>query len=287
MNKSLALLLGSLSLAAVGCSDDGPTTVAVAPQALVRWVNASPDSPLLTARFVDQVENTRDFFDVGFRGSSRRYVSVNAGERTFRVFRSSSTIETAQTVVFDTTFTMAEGGRYTIVQVGRATLADGTAGAARAFIFTDTLPDAVPAGSIALRTYHVAEGTANVDAYITPSTATGTTGAVVTATNVPFGWRTAYATVPALAGADTVPVYRWAITPTGSQTVAIAASPQVRGTAAVAASTNGPAQNPTAGVRQPLSVLSAFVLPAAVAGSSATAGAATVILLPDRAPPMQ
>jgi hypothetical protein len=288
MKTSFSVLLGALAFASVGCSgDDGPTVVNRDPQAFIRYINASPDSPALDARFVDKVENTRTLFSVAFRGNSGFYQGVNAGTRQFRVFRASDNLEVAQTVVLDTSITLQANAHYTMVQVGRALIPRGTAGAAQLVVYPDTFPASVPTGQVAIRTYHTATGVGNVNVYVTPGTATGTTGAVTSATNVPFLARSPYVNVPVLTG--TTALYRWAVTPAATPaTVLIQATPSLPGQAAQAASTTAPALNATAGVRQAGSVISAFVFPAAVAGSPAATTATatgTVVLLPDRNPP--
>lgn len=275
--------LASLSLA--GCSDDGPTFVDAGPRAVVRLINAAPDSPLIDARFIDHVENTRTFFSLPFKGSSGLYQSVIAGEKQLRIFRAApedatqnpSDFNIVSTVLLDTTFTFRENGRYTLVLTGTVLPQRGT-NAATLYVFEDTLPDAVAATSVAVRTYHVARGVNAVNVAITPTA--GTT-AGTTVAGLAFASRSAYATLPALTGTA---LYRFSVTPAGSATT-FANDPAVPGLAGVAGSVTAAPQDPTAGVRQGQSVLSAFVFPAGVGANAAAHPNPAVVLFPDRAPP--
>jgi hypothetical protein len=183
-----------LGLAA--CRDTDPTFVDAGPRALVRYVNASPDSPTLVVRLVDQPENWRNADGLAFRGNTGNYYAAIAGTRRLRAFRQLSvgTLDTGTVIVLDTTITLEPQVNYTIVQSGLVMGARGTAAnTARVTVFVDTLPATVPAGQIQLRTYHVAQGVGNVDVAVT-SNAAGS-AAAATLTNIPFGGRSAYATV--------------------------------------------------------------------------------------------
>jgi hypothetical protein len=303
IRNCMAAALGAAALAA--CNDDGPTFVNQGPQAYVRYVNASPDSPGnastvgLTARFVDQVENWRTGDGVPFRGTSGAYQAVNAGTRQLRVFRLfnfAPGIDSATAVVLDTSLTLQPQTYYTIVQLGRTSQARGTgtnagATAARVIMFTDTLPapTAVTATQIQVRAYHLAEGVGNVDVAITSNAAGAATAATVS--NLAFGARSAYVTVPALTGTA---LYTFAVRPAGTTAPLFSVTPNVPGLAAAAATATAPPLARTAGVRQGQSALSVFVFPAAIAGSPAatssavTAGAAATAgadLIADRQPP--
>ena len=296
MKKLSLVFAATVAVATAGCGDDdGPTTVEVAPQAQVRYFNASPDSPSsLEAVFVDKVENAYTFRRVAFRGHSGLYQAVNAGSRQLRAFRplSGGTVDTAQVIVLDTTFTLEADRRYTIMQYGSVLAARGTAGAARVVVFEDTLPDAPAAGNILIRAYHAIPGAGPVTVTIAPRTAAVATGATAgTIANVAPLTRSAYASVPALAATDTSAFYRFVVTsgtttvannfPTTMSPVPGAGTVSAAGAAFVPAGTS-PAQTPLAGVRQAGSVLSAFITPAVAGSATATP---TVVLVPDRPPP--
>lgn len=281
VSRLLPCLAAGLALAA--CKDDGPTFVNNGPQAYVRFVNASPDSPNVTARFVDKVENMFTWDRVGYRGNSGNYIAVNSGARNLRVFLSgqglATTIDSASTVLLDTTVTLQPLTYYTMVMTGRVLPRRGVApNNSVVRVFTDTLPSSasLAATAINVRVYHMAEGVGPVDVTIT-SNATGATTAG-TVQNVAFGSRSAYATVPSLSGA----LYTFGIRPAGGTTALFSATPNVPGVAGAAASASSPALDPVAGVQQGRSVMSLFVYPAAPTG---TPTAPSVDLIPDVAPP--
>ena len=296
MKKTLLVLLAGAAAVTVGCSDEGPTTVDVAPQARVRYVNASPDAPASTeAVFVDQVENAYTFRRVPFRGHSGDYQAVNVGARKLRVFRAltAGALDTAQVTVIDTTFTLEADRRYTILQVGNSLAAAGSAGAARVVVFEDTLPTTPAAGSIAIRVYNALPTAATATVAIAPRTAATATGATAgTVPGVAFLSRSAYVTVPALAATDTSAFYRFIVTsgagaalannfPTTMSSVPGGATLSAAGAAAVVATSSVPPQSALGGVRQSGSILSAFVVPPVT--GTATSTAATVLVV-DRAP---
>jgi hypothetical protein len=296
MKKTFSVFLAIAAVATVGCSDDDPTTVEVAPQARVRYFNASPDAPASTeAVFVDKVENAFTFRRVPFRGHSGEYQAVNAGARQFRVFRAigTATVDTAQVVVIDTTFSLEADRRYTIMQVGNSLTARGTAGAASVVVFEDTLPETVTAGTVALRVYNALPTAPTATVAVAPRTSATATGATAaTIPGVAYLGRSAYVNVPALAAADTSAYYRFIVTssagaalannfPTTMGVVPNGTTLSAGGAAAVAATATAPPQTALAGVRQSGSVLSAFITPA-VTGTAASTP--TTVLVPDRPP---
>lgn len=288
--KLTHLLAGAAAAAALpGCKDDGPTFVTNGPQAYVRYVNASPDSPRLTARFVDKVENMFTWDRVGFRGNSGNYIAVNAGTRNLRVFlagqsNTGTTLDTAGTVVLDTTFTLQAQTYYTVVQSGRVLPKRGAApNNAAVTVFVDTLPASgnIAAGSVLLRVYNLAEGAGPLDVVATSNAAGSAPAATIT--GVAFGRRSAYATVPALVAPA---LYTFALNAAGAPTAIGTATPDVAGQGYAAASVSSPELLPVGGVRQGRSVLSLFVFPAGVAGTPAAAATAvSADLLPDQSPP--
>ena len=306
----LPCLAAGLTLAA--CKDEGPTFVNNGPQAYVRIVNASPDSPLVTARFIDKVENLISWDRLGYRGNSGNYVAVNAGSRSLRVFLAgqggnATTIDTASTVLLDTTgIVLQPQTYYTFVMTGRVLPQRGTApNNARVLVFTDTLPAAggIADTTLRIRAYHVAEGTGAVDVVLNksvlipadttatpprPAAVTIDSAVAATISNVAFGTRSAYATVTRVRPADTLNLYRTAVRTAGTTTNLISVRPNVIGQPFTAATVSGSAQDPVAGVRQGRSVLSLFVFPAAVIGTPARTTATavpTVDLIADQAPP--
>jgi hypothetical protein len=278
------------ALALAGCGKDAePTFVTNGPQAYVRYVNASPDAPALVARFIDQVENMRTWDGVAFRGNSGMYIPVNAGQRNLRVFLSSLNIDTAKTIVLDTTLTLQPQTYYTILQTGTVLPRKGAAGnTARVIAFVDTLPAAASIGAseIRVRAYNAGSVAPAMNVAAAPSTTTADQPVAGTILGVPPNTRSPYVALPVIT--DAAQLYRFTVTPaTGGSSLANA-RPDVPGLPFTAASTAGPALDPVAGVRQARSVMSLFVFPAAVAGSPAASAATatpTIDLIPDQMPP--
>lgn len=312
MRRYLSLAAGLLAVAA-GCKDPNePTFVTLGPQAYVRYVNASPDSPSLTVRLVDRVENWRTADGVPFRGNSGYYVAVNAGQRQLRAFRllgvaGNASLDTGTVVVLDTTFTLQEKTYYTIVQTGNVMPGRGQPGNnARITVYTDTVPapSSIAADQIAVRAYHLAPGAGAVDVAMnksytipanpnaTPPTPAINVDSAVTGTiaNVAPLTRSAYVTVPAVRLADSTAgtLYRFTVRPAGGTTTLVTARPaNFPGNPALPASPTTPFLEAVAGPRLGRSALDLFVFPAAVPGSpAATAATATptIDLIPANKP---
>ena len=291
IRRSLSLAAGA-AVAAAGCSDStDPTFVTNAPQAYVRYINASPDSPSLTVRLVDKVENWRTADGVPFRGNTGYYVAVNAGTRQLRAFRlfagnSGGLLDTATAVVLDTTFTIEAKTYYTIVQTGNVLPARGQAGNnARITVFRDTIPESasIAAGSIAVRVYNTATSVGAVDV-VAADTVTGST-AGGTIANVAALARSPYDTLPALGATG---FYRFTVRAAGTPTALGSSLPtNFPGLVAVPASATSPFLEAVAGVRLARSAVALVVFPAAVPGTpAATAATAnpTADLFPDNKP---
>ncbi len=293
--KIRPLAAGLAAAAALaGCKDDGPTFTTSGPQAFVRYVNGSPDAPALTARLVDQVENMFTWDRVGFRSHSGLHIPVNAGTRRLRVFlANSNNIGDVSTVVLDTTVELQARTYYTFVQSGNVSRPAGSAGAARVDVFVDTLPDAatIADNRMQVRVYHVAPAAPAVDVVLRKATAAADSAVQATITNLAPLRRSAYQTVETVRAADTASLYRITVRPTGAPaaTPLVNARPSVPGQAYQAASIDGgPERQAQGGVRINRSVLSAFIFPAAVAGSPAASTATAtpgVLVVPDLIPP--
>jgi hypothetical protein len=295
----MKIRLSAAALAALaalaGCDDDGPTFTTTGPQAYVRYVNGSPDAPPLTARLVDQVDNMFAWDRVGFRSHSGLHIPVNAGTRRLRVFlANSNNIGDVSTVVLDTTVELQARTYYTFVQSGAVLPRRGEPGnTARVDVFVDTLPDAATIANnrMQVRVYHVAPAAPAVDVVLRKATAAADSAVQATITNLAPLRRSAYQTVETVRGADTASLYRITVRPTGDAAAAplVNARPSVPGQAYQAASIDGgPERQAQGGVRINRSVLSAFIFPAAVAGSPAASssnGTPGVLVVPDLIPP--
>jgi hypothetical protein len=273
MSFSRLLLLGvaAASVAACGSSSDA-TLVTPDPAALVRFVNAVPDTGFMDFRFVDAVEGvpSTPFVNLAFRaGFDRAYQRVNVGTHHVRVFMGSANIgpsgstndpTVVATVMGDTTFTFALGVHYTFVFYGSA-----RAGAQKFLILTDNIV-APPAGNFSLRAANLT-ATAQ-DVYVngstTPLTAVGGSPgypsvAPLSATSyisIPLAPATSNYTVTAADAGTTTPV-RSTVMPVGTAAVA-----EVPGVSAALAATAGSRVG---------GVFTAYIFPASIAGSKAAA----------------
>lgn len=283
-----AALPGAVALAA--CDNNaGPTATVVREAALVRIVNAIPDTSALDFRFIDGIiEGAPQIADVPFRNFTP-YQRADPGQRRIRVFTNplpyGNSIAAATALHVDTTVTLRVNERYTLIAVGnaRAGRFDATARptGTRLLVFTDSLPTTLTDAQVAVRTIHAATGVGNVAIWIQQSEApAGVTGAPTFA-SVPFAAASPYIN---LATRDTTPataLYRWDIALAGT-TTPITVTPNsglrgVRGT---------PAQNPLAGFQVGQSIITAIVFPRSVAGSRAPQAAefqnVGIRFLPDR-----
>src|SRR4051812_22263225 len=180
MNFSRLFLLGGAVAALTACGSSSDTTlVEPDPAALVRFVNAVPDTGSMDFRFVDAVDGvpSTPFVNLKFRdGFDRAYQRVNVGTHHIRVFMGSANVgpsgstndpTVVSTVMADTTFTFDLGVHYTFVFYGSA-----RAGAQKFLILTDNFA-APPGGNVAIRAVNV--NTAAQDVYVNSSTTALTT----------------------------------------------------------------------------------------------------------------
>lgn len=265
------LLLGAAVASVAACSDDDGASPR-GPMAMVRVVNASPDAGAVNFRFVDQIENLPTFLNVSFRNTSGLHQRVEAGDREFRVFFNSLDPDSASTRLIDETITLEAGVFYTLVYAGTV-----AGDADQLFVIEETIPDD-PTGGIAVKVLHGASTLGAVDVYVAPSAEDPVANPDVTFSGVAFGAATAYQSLPTLEGTE---LYEFAVANAGGAAASFSASPNAPG-----ADRDGTI-SAQAGVRQTGSVLTALVVPGAVAGSrAATASNQTpsVIMLLDNVP---
>jgi hypothetical protein len=287
MNFSRLLLLGSAAAALTACGSDSDTTlVDPDPAALVRFINAVPDTGSMDFRFIDAVDGvpSTPFVNLKFRdGFDRAYQRVNVGTHHIRVFMGSANIgpsgsandpSVVSTVMADTTFTFALGTHYTFVFYGSA-----RAGAQKFLILTDNIA-AAPAGNFSLRAVNM--NAAAQDVYVNTGTATVTTvSGTPTFANVAPLASTPYSNFPVAAATD-----NYVVSSTDAGTVTPARSTLMAvGTAGVAEVPGvSPALAPTAGSRIG-GVFTAYVFPASTAGSKAASFTTPgVVLQADKQP---
>ncbi len=250
--------------------------------ALIRYVNAVPDTSALDFRFVDGgIEGSPQYANVPFR-TFTAYQRVRAGTRQIKIFTNpaayANDISVAVQQHLDTTFTFEPNARYTIISYGfaRATSTPRH----RLVIIRDELPGNLTATQVGARTIHAAPGAGNVDLYIrTSETPAAISGAPAVANVAPLGATPYLALTTRPVGAL---LYRWDITAPGS-TVAIPLStntglPGVVGTAQ---------QNPLAGFQVGRTAVTVVILPGSVVGSRAPQTAAflsaAALFMPDKA----
>jgi hypothetical protein len=268
MRYSKYLLCAGLLLGVAACEGDNGATnnPAPGPAALVRFINAVPDTGTVDLRFVDLVENLPTMQGVAFRATSGFFQRVEPGSRAARVFPNSTNPALTSIRLVDTTVALAGDSRYTLVYAGRA-----SGNQDRLAVLSEAVtPPTPPAGNIAIKALHVSVGTGNVDVYVVPvdsaSAVTPADWATVNAgklTNVGYLGQSAYANLPVRPTTPATSLYRFIITDAGTTTIRFCTTPNLTGSAAPAGSTYGPSP----GVQIAGSVLTLVVAPGSIAGT--------------------
>lgn len=280
------LTFAATLLALGACSDeDGITDLgAPPPAALVRFINAVPDTGTVDLRLWDRVENLPTLLGVPFRSYSGMYQRAEPGQRAARIFPNATTTALTSIFLVDTTITLNANTRYTMVYAGRA-----SGNQDRLVLIEDPATPPTPgAGQIAFQALHVAVGTGPVDVYIVPVATTSAATPADFATNnagvlrnVPYlGKATAYVNVPVRPTTGT-PFYRFVVTAAGSTEPLFAATPNQPGATAPAGASYGPQP----GVQIAGSVMTAVIAPGSIAGtrqSTAANQTPTVFLMIDK-----
>lgn len=268
--KFLLCLIPFLGLAA--CADDSGITDQSDPPAtaLVRFVNAVPDTGTVDLRFVDKVENLPSLQGVVLQGTSGYYQRAEPGARHARVFPNSTLANVTQIMLVDTTVTLSANTRYTLVYAGRA-----SGNQDRLAVLQDEPLASVPnpGASIAIRVLHAAHGATapigNVDVYFVPVTsATAATPAdwqtnnAGKVSNVAFLGKSAYATMPTRSNTSGH-LYRFVVAQAGTSTILFAATPNQPGVQQVTGATYGPQP----GMQVAGSVMTAVLVGGAIPGT--------------------
>jgi hypothetical protein len=290
MRYSKLLICAASAVALAGCSDDNGIVDngTPDPMALVRFINAVPDTGTVDLRFPDRVENLPTFLGVSFRGTSGFFQRVTPGTRPARVFPNSTDPGLTQVRLVDTTVTMNANSRYTMVYAGRAANNQDRL----AVLDEMATPPTPPTGNIALKVLHVAQGTGNVDVYVTPAPAGSNNAdpignAVTVIRNVPFLGMSGYVNVPVRpfattsTPATTETLYQFTVTAAGSTTPLFTVRPNQPGVAAPAGVTYG--AQPGVGINQ--AVMTVVVAGGSIAGTRQSTSATqtpTVFLIADK-----
>ena len=254
MNLNKYLSLGAVALALGACSDDDGPTGTRGPTALVRFVHAVPDTMRVNAIFVDDpLENLPNLHGISFRNTSGMYQQVEAGERSIRVFPDTTDARYASQRLIDTTLTLAAGQAYTLVYSG---LARGNND--YLMVIEDERP-APGAAAIAVRAMNFQS--TEVDVHVAEEGAADPPIEDPLLSFLGLGFREAsdWEEIPALAAG----LYEFDVADAGAAAADFSIAPNVPGTAPTATI------SAQAGVRRGGSVLSAIVVPGALANSMA------------------
>ena len=166
----------------VGCKDDPSAVVTPdTPRAIVRFINAVPDTLGTDWRFIDRLTGSPVELALGFRGVGP-YQAAAPGSRPLRVFPATTDLST-QNFFIDQAVTLDANKRYTLAHVGMSRA--GQTPVDQLLVVEDIQPT-VPTDKIAIRAWHLGTGIGNVDIYV--SKAGGTTPLPATAqwTNVAY-----------------------------------------------------------------------------------------------------
>ena len=246
------------ALMAVGCSkDDGPFFAPQVPLAYTRFINAIPDTGAVDFRFIDLLEYSPFAVQLPYR-SFTPYQGTAPGARHLKVFTnpggSATQIPFVTGVVVDETPTFEAGKYYTLVAVGYAR----TAGTPRVKlqVYEDAIPDA--GSNVAFRVVNLGTGLGSVNVGVTAN-ATDAIPGTPTFSNVAYLGASAYVTRPA--------GNAWFRVQDGTAAEIVTGN----GRQAPTGAAGDPLNNLTTigGSGQAGSVVTAFVFPRSVAGSTA------------------
>lgn len=263
--KFLLLLTAAVPLLTACERDAGAIVDPVPTLGFVRYVHGVPNAGGVVIRMIDRTDFAPFELDFTYRGIGR-YQEAATGQRRIRMFPRSTNIDTASTILLDTTITVEAGAYYTVMATGRA----GGSPALRFQVLRDSAPTPA-ANQFAIRAVHAGVGVGAVDIFGTRLAADPLPGSPTFA-NLTYLGRSVYASVDtgtfavrAFAAGTTTPALITGTVPAG-----------VLGTTAA---------NPIGGTRVPGTALSAFAFAAGDAGSpNASVNAPSVVFAVDRRP---
>lgn len=270
-------------LLAVGCAKETTFEEPLPEYAAIHWVNAVPDTGQQDMRIIDIPENA-GLFDANYRGFNMFYQPIRSGQRTFRIFNSSTDPVIAQQVLLEGTLDLVADQGYTVIHSGFSRT--GSTPTHTALVLQDAAPTPA-AGQVAVRAVHAGAGLGNVDVFIVRKPVNPVTVDSLpdtpAAANIAFSGSSAYiATAVDDTAAALGQVMRVVFTAAGTKTVLASIS-------APAGQFGNATTEPIAGSRIAGSVLTAVLVPRPVAGSRAQANAAdtlvSTVYLVDRRPP--
>lgn len=261
--KRIGLVMLAAAIAVACDEDTGPTTPQKGPVAFVRYVNAVPDTGAADWRPIDRLEDSPPALGLAFRGVNP-YQAMGSGSRRIRIFPTSTNIAVTSQVLLDTTITFQPNTYYTLIYTGMA-----RANTDQLQVIQDSRP--TPSSSqVGVRVINAGLGLGALDVLALPS-ATGTPAA--TFSNLAVGAASDYTLV------NTGPLILRARV-AGTSTVVV---DTVR---APVGDAGGGSLDPVAGSTIGGSLLTAIVVPRAVAGSQGGSSTTpTIIVLQDNRPP--
>ncbi len=263
------------ALLAVGCSkDDGPFLAPEVPLAYTRFINAIPDTGSVDFRFIDLLEYSPFAVQLAYRGFTP-YQGTATGARHLKVFTnpggSNVQIQHVTNVLLDETPTFEAGKYYTIVATGYSRT--GSTPSLTLQVYEDVLPDA--GSNVAFRVVNLGAGLAALNVGVTAASADPIPG-TPTYSNVGYLTASAYQT--------RAPGTAWFRVQEANAATEIVSG---NGRQAPAGVAGDPLNNLTTvgGAGQAGSVVSAFVFPRSVAGSTApNVTAPSIVFIVDKHP---
>jgi hypothetical protein len=264
----IALALGGAAALGACSGDTGAILAPTQALAYTRFVDAVPDSGGMDWRFVDVIENSPTTFGLNFRSTfpGATYQATGPGSRHLRIFQTSTDINLTQKVLFDTTYTFTAGTHYTLLVAGNM-----RGGTGKLYILTDNFTD--PGAQVAMRVINAGAG--SVDVYASASGGTSTLPSAFASGLANFAATNYVNVAPGpldlrafAAGSTTFPAMADVVVPAGLP------ADRANNLTAVGGST------------QPGSVITAFIVPRSVAGSTATNFTTpSIVYIVDRHPP--
>ena len=246
------------ALMAVGCEkDDGPFFAPQVPLAYTRFINAIPDTGAVDFRFIDLVEYSPFAVQLPYR-SFTPYQGTAPGARHLKVFTNpggtATQIPFVTGTLVDETPTFEAGKYYTLVAVGFSRT--GSTPTVKLQVYEDVIPDA--GSNVAFRVVNLGSGLGSVNVGVTAASGDPIPG-TPTFSNVAYLGASAYVTRPA--------GNAWFRVTDGTAAEIVAGN----GRQAPVGLAGDPLNNLTTvgGSGQAGSVVTAFVFPRSVAGSTA------------------
>jgi hypothetical protein len=204
MRSSWFTALAAGAVLVGGCKDD-PTVIEMpdSPRAVVRFINAVPDTLGTDWRFIDRLTGSPVELALGFR-SVGPYQAAAPGSRPLRVFPATTDLSTANFFV-DQAVMLDANKRYTLAHVG---MSRPNQTPADQLLVVEDIQPTVDANKVAIRAWHLGTGIGNVDIYTSKAGDTTALGTPRWA-NVAYLASTPFAMVDAGPKTGVVPLGTW------------------------------------------------------------------------------